>query len=272
MRIGQFVPSWTANLSFSRDEQIRQLFTKLCTESAPGSSRGFALFDLPPQLLRFALSSSFALWACLQAASIANAQTYSYSVRNWLFGDLGTYSNTIETKAGITEVHTLLHIEVPMIHHEDASRIERWIGGRLIYFDGVTTDPGGSLHIHGAAQGEKFVVVTPWGQIEAPSDLFPSNPWSQDLINARTMMAVKTGSVEPVSITGGPNERVTIDKREIEATCYKIASESNSGSICFDKGRVPVEFRVRVYGFSIVFTLKDYPPPRTTRSDAVPGK
>jgi hypothetical protein len=40
MHIGQFVLSWTANLSFSRDEQIQKNFASLVKEALPASATG----------------------------------------------------------------------------------------------------------------------------------------------------------------------------------------------------------------------------------------
>lgn len=40
MHIGQFVLSWTANLSFSRDEQIQKNFARLVKEALPASATG----------------------------------------------------------------------------------------------------------------------------------------------------------------------------------------------------------------------------------------
>ena len=65
---------------------------------------------------------------------------FIYHVNHSVFGDIGTYTNTVEpTRDGAT-VKTQAHFEVKMLgvrmHREDAERTERWQGNRLVAFRG----------------------------------------------------------------------------------------------------------------------------------------
>src|SRR5260370_10832 len=71
----------------------------------------------------------------------ASAQ-FTYRVTHSVFGDIGTYTNTVEpNRDGIT-VETRVHFEGKMLgvrmYREEAERIERWQGDRLGSFHCVT--------------------------------------------------------------------------------------------------------------------------------------
>jgi hypothetical protein len=63
-----------------------------------------------------------------QAASDTARQLH-YRVHHPVFGDIGTYNNTIETTGDITTVLTSVHLKVAalgvVLHREDAERTER---------------------------------------------------------------------------------------------------------------------------------------------------
>jgi len=77
--------------------------------------------------------------------SIAVAETpaqFIYQVSHSTFGDIGSYSNTVEPSQDGTTVQTRAHFEVNMLgvkmFREEATRTERWQGNRLVAFHGVT--------------------------------------------------------------------------------------------------------------------------------------
>src|ERR1700739_3512797 len=84
------------------------------------------------------------------ATSIAVAETpaeFIYKVSHSTFGDIGTYSNTVEPSRNGTTVETRAHFEVSMLgvrmYREDAARTERWQGNRLVAFHSVTDKGNG---------------------------------------------------------------------------------------------------------------------------------
>src|SRR5579871_6202940 len=92
-----------------------------------------------------------ALLAALPAAdgaAIPAAEVLSYRVKHAIYGDIGTYRNTIEQSGDTTTVLTEVHFKATLlgivVHREDAERQERWRGGRLVFFHGVTTKNGRS--------------------------------------------------------------------------------------------------------------------------------
>ena len=135
-----------------------------------------------------------ALAAGLRAGT-AVAETpaqFIYRVSHSTYGDIGTYTNTVEPNPDGTTVQTEAHFEVNMLgvrmYREDASRTERWQGNRLVSFQGVTDKGSGPVEVKGEARGSGFVITSPQGTISAPGSVHPANPWSNNFLTSNTMM------------------------------------------------------------------------------------
>ena len=118
----------------------------------------------------------------------------TYDVKHSVFGDIGTYVNTIETSGAMTTVKTAAHFLVKAmgvgLHREDAQRVEQFQGDRLVFFHGVTVKNGETLEVQGKAAGNNFVINSPAGTTTAPASVKPANPWSAQSIESTDMMRV----------------------------------------------------------------------------------
>jgi hypothetical protein len=87
------------------------------------------------------------------AAVSADSYALRYRVKHATYGDIGTYSNTVERTGDTTTVLTEAHFKVSLLgivlHREDARRTERWRGDRLVFFHGVTTKNGQPVELRG---------------------------------------------------------------------------------------------------------------------------
>ena len=148
------------------------------------------------------------------AAMAAGAEQLTYRVTHAVFGDIGTYSNTVEPRGEATTVKTQSHLNVTLlganVFHEEAQRVEQWQGDRLVSFRGVTSRKGGSTEVTGEARGNSFVITSPKGTVTAPASVRPANPWSDNFISANMMMRPDNGRVEPVSVSGGATSSVKL--------------------------------------------------------------
>jgi Family of unknown function (DUF6134) len=193
----------------------------------------------------------------LRAAEAAPLQL-TYRVTHSTFGEIGTYTNTIEPVAGGITVQTRAHFHVKMLgvnlYNEDAQRTERWQGNRLVSFDGVTSKGSESMTVRGAARGNSFVINTPHGTITAPGTVHPANPWSANFLDSNTMMRPDDGSLEAVRISAGQPTVIDLDGRPIRARKYEVVGTTRYDIWLDDQG-VPVKFAVDDNSGKVTFTL-----------------
>jgi hypothetical protein len=201
------------------------------------------------------------LWAAIQSAS-AGAQTQpsflSYRVTHSLYGEIGSYTNSIVRDGDMISVRNQVHLVVRVfgivVHREDGDRVEQWRGDRLVGFHGVTTANGETAEIAGEARGDDFVVTSPQGTIVAPGNIRPSNPWSARVLESRTMLRTDTGAVETVRVSGPTGVTLKIDKASVETEEYDIAANP-SYKIWLDDRQAPVKFTVADESGTVTFTL-----------------
>jgi len=197
------------------------------------------------------------------ATAARGAETYSYTVRHPSFGEIGTYTDRVDRSGDDLRIETTVHVAVRVLgivlHREDAERIEIWHDGRLAAFHGVTTTNGTRVEIQGAAQRDGFVVASPGGVAVGPLDIVPSDPWQASRGGSGAgcdgvMMSTRTGRLEPVQVTGGASERISVDGVEIPVRHFTIASDKRQ-DVWVDARGVPITFRSIENGTPIDFVL-----------------
>jgi uncharacterized protein DUF6134 len=192
-------------------------------------------------------------------AASAPTQVLRYHVRHAIYGDIGSYSNTVERTGDTISVESEAHFKVTLlgivVHREDAKRTERWRGGRLVYFHGVTTKNGDAMELQGEAQGDGFVIASPRGIITAPADVHPANIWSANFLDSRTLMRVDSGAIEPVRVGGGSPAEITIDGTKLRTRLYTVDGATHYKVWLSEGEQVPVMFNVDDDSGTVTFTL-----------------
>jgi hypothetical protein len=195
------------------------------------------------------------------SASVVSTPTQQlrYRVRHSVFGNVGTYTNIVQTVGDMTTVRTSAHFLVTMLgvglHREDAERTERWQGGRLMSFVGTTKKNDDTTEVKGTARGDNFVITSPLGTFTAPATVQPANPWSAKCLNSTTMMRVDNGKIERVRVDGGSETTVAINGATIPARQYQIDGATRY-KIWIDQHDIPVMFAVDDAGGEVTFTLE----------------
>jgi hypothetical protein len=217
---------------------------------------------LAAQWIRLLALASALLVGVLGGAARAKAESpreLIYDVKHSVFGDIGTYSNVIETSGAVITIKTAAHFLVKALgvglHREDAQRVEQWQGDRLIFFHGVTVKNGETTEVKGQASGNNFVISSPLGTVTAPASVKPANPWSTRSIDSNEMMRVDNGKVEKVTVSGGGETNVNVDGASTTAKEYDITGSSKY-KVWFDNHGVPVMFVVDDDSGQVTFTLK----------------
>jgi hypothetical protein len=210
-------------------------------------------------ILPIVASAGLAFLAVAGPAFAAGSPTQLiYRVTHSVFGNIGTYINTIEPVGAGTMVMTSAHFEVKMLgvtmHREDARRTERWEGNRLVSFDGVTDKGSGPKEVKGVARGNSFVITSPQGTFSAPGTVHPANPWSANFLSSSAMMRPDDGKVEPVHVTGGKPAAVTIDGSPVPTRKYEVDGQDRY-TVWIDSRGIPVKFEAPDNSGTVTFTL-----------------
>jgi hypothetical protein len=192
------------------------------------------------------------------SASAASPEQLQYRISHAMFGNIGTYSNTIVPNGQATTVQTRSHIDVKVLgvdmYREDSQRTEQWQGDRLVAFHSVTQKKDGATQVDGVARGNQFLISTPQGTETAPATVHPANPWSANFVATSLMMRPDTGKLEPVSVSGGSAAAVTLNSQTIPATRYDVNGKTRY-TVWLDQRGVPLKFVVDDDSGKVTFTL-----------------
>lgn len=206
-----------------------------------------------------AIAAIIAVFAAVGPAAAAGTPfQLTYRVTHSVFGNIGTYVNTVEPANGGTTVLTRAHFDVKMLgvhlYREDAQRTEHWQGNRLMSFHSVTSKGTQSTVVNGQARGNSFVINSPLGTITAPATVHPANPWSPNFLGSDEMMRPDTGKVEQVRVSAGEPAVVTIDGTAIRTEKYEVTGNTRY-TVWLDQQGVPVMFVVDDHSGTVTFTL-----------------
>jgi hypothetical protein len=202
---------------------------------------------------------SLAIGALVASAAPASAaQTYSYMVEHPTYGDIGTYSDTIQQSGDTLRIDTKLRVAVKVlgivVHREEADRTELWRANRLVSFHSITTTNGKPIEVQGEACDNGFVITSPSGTAVAPANVYTSSPWSTRLPDTGVMMSTKTGRVETVQNLGSEQALVPVLGSEVSVRHVQIYTDKHQ-DVWLDRSGVPVRFRTEVAGTPIDFVL-----------------
>jgi Family of unknown function (DUF6134) len=212
----------------------------------------------PLAWLAIAVAGALAGLVVAGPAAAETSAEFTYQVSHSKFGDIGSYTNTVEpTRDGIT-VQTRARFEVKMLgirmYREEADRTERWQGNRLVLFRSVTDKGNGPAEVKGEARGNNFVISSPQGTITAPSSVHPANPWSPNFLRSNTMMRPDSGKLEQVRIGTGQETTVKLDSGTVPAVKYEIDGATKY-TVWLDTHGVPVKFLVDDDTGKVTFTM-----------------
>jgi hypothetical protein len=192
---------------------------------------------------------------------LAATQVLAYNVEHPKYGNIGTYTNTVTQNGTNADVQTELHIAVKMIgiplFHQDATRAEQWQNQRLVGFRSQTDDNGTNIKVTGKADAKNFVINSSSnGNIIAPPQVHPSNPWAPFVLQTDIMMSTKTGKISPVVVKDTGEFMVTFDGRQMRVHQWFVDDDKHQ-VVWIDERGVVVAFQTEEQGAAINFVLKD---------------
>jgi hypothetical protein len=204
-----------------------------------------------------------AVVVCVMASAPASAalQKLVYGVHHSTYGRIGTYTNSVERTGDRTTVTTEGRIAVSILgivlYRQNFDRVERWVGERLMSFEGLTTTNGRSVEVKGEATGENFAVQSPNGSFMAPAMVRLANPWSADVLKGEMMLTPDRGQLEDVKINPGEMTELPIKGAKVRARRYEIARITGEKryEVWLDDEGTPVMFNVNTRRGLVTFTL-----------------
>ena len=202
--------------------------------------------------------------AAADAAVTTNApekQQLVYRVQHSTYGNLGTYTNTIERNGEETKVTTDGKFSFSVLgfslFSQNISRVETWRNGRIVAFQGVTTRNGESVELSGMAEGDSFVMMTPEGDTIAPANVRIANPWSLESIEGSAMLTPDRGRLETVTLSEKDPVTLTIRGRKVPSTHYEVQRGGpRRYDVWLDDSGTPVQFALVSPDNTITFTLE----------------
>lgn len=183
---------------------------------------------------------------------------YVYDIRHPVLGSLGRLTNRIDREGARTIVDTELRIVATMlsvvVHRTTADHRQVWDGQRLSLFHSITDDDGDIREVEGHAVGDKFVIHGPAGEVDAPADVMPGNPWSIQFIRATTLMGSDRGTIAPITVREVADETLEIRGAALTARHF-VVSGGGGVEVWYSPDDVPVQFSFESHGVPITFHL-----------------
>ena len=185
-------------------------------------------------------------------------KVYTYSVNHPTHGKIGTYRNRIVDDGAEISVRNEIRVEVKVLlvvaHQESSDTHEVWKQGRLVSFSGVTQENGKRTTVTGEADGSKFLVETPAGRKEAPADVYPNNPWSKKILNAKVLLGTKSGKLYHVHIGTGETRKIEVGGKTVQTEYFRVDGDAKY-ELWFDKRGIAVRFSETDHNGLITFDL-----------------
>ena len=204
-------------------------------------------------LTRHAIFGTMAMCsiAATESPAAAPQQRYAYHIRDSTYGDIGTYTNVVGKSGDTMSVTTEAHVRISLlgitIYNQDVFRTERWAGGRLASFHGVTTENGEPTEVDGRAEADHFIVVSPNGKITAPGTIRSANPWFAAAPGGDTMLMPDTGLVTKIHAGDGEETAITIGDASTRARMYHIDTLDGREQydVWIDDSGTPLKFDIK---------------------------
>lgn len=200
------------------------------------------------------------------APAFADAYQLDYQVHHSKYGNVGNYTNVVDSQGPNTTVTTKLNIKVSFLgisaYHQTAQRVERWQGDRLVYLHSLTNTNGKPVEVDGVARGDHFQVTSPSGSQEAPAMVRVANPWSPKLMNGEMIITADDGSVTNMQISPAQDTMVEVGGMQVPVKQYDIDlnGQNEKYQVWFDNTGTAVKFDKIDKDGTVTFTLNSKTP------------
>jgi len=194
------------------------------------------------------------------APAWAGQQIYTYSVVHPIYGEIGTFTDTIDRSAEATRIEAHLRVAVTLLgvvaYREESDTTEILRGDRLISLQSVTNKDGRHLEVHGEARGDQFQINCTIGSFSAPGSISPSDPWLVKRTGEEVVVATSTGRIVHVQVSGGDYDVISVNGGPVSARHFVVSGDKQQ-EVWLDSRDVPIKFRTVEDGTPIDFVLQN---------------
>jgi hypothetical protein len=202
---------------------------------------------------------------CIIAAitpALAGSQVYTYSVMHPIYGEIGTFTDTIDRGPEGTRIDSRLRIAVKflgiVVYRQEANTTEIILGNRLVSLQSATEKDGQHLEVHGEARGDRFVVTATAGSFIGPATIAPSDPWVLKHTGDATVVFTDTGRIVNLHVSGGDYDTVSLNGTQVSARHFVVTGDKRQ-EVWLDNREIPIMFRTVEDGTPIDFVLQNAP-------------
>ncbi|HLJ18893.1 MAG TPA: DUF6134 family protein [Stellaceae bacterium] len=192
--------------------------------------------------------------------AVAGQQVYTYTVVHPTYGEIGTFTDTIDRSAETTRIDSHLRVAVKLLgvtaYREESDASEIMNGNRLVSLESVTNKDGRHLEVHGSAQGDKFMVNCTLGSFAAPGTIAPSDPWVVKHTGDDMVVSTSTGKIVHVQVTGGDYDLISMNGASVSARHFVINGDKRQ-EVWLDNRDIPIMFRTFEDGTPIDFVMQN---------------
>lgn len=192
--------------------------------------------------------------------ALAGPQVYIYSVMHPIYGEIGTFTDTIDRSPDAMRVDSCLRIAVKflgiVVYRQEANTTEIILGNRLVSLQSATEKDGQHLEVHGEARGDRFVVTATAGSFIGPAAIAPSDPWVVKRTGDATVVFTDTGRIINLHVSGGDYDTVFLNGTQVSARHFVVTGDKRQ-EVWLDNREVPIMFRTVEDDTPIDFVLRN---------------
>lgn len=193
------------------------------------------------------------------APATAGQMVYTYTVRHPLYGEIGTFTDTIGRTPDAMHIDGRLRIAVKflgiVVYRQDSDITAVMRDDRLVSLQSITNKEGEFLEVRGEAQGDQFVVNATGGSFAGPATSLPSDPFVLKGTGEGSMIFTDTGQIIDVQVSGGDHSTVRVNGNPVSARRFVVEGVTRR-EVWLDSQGIPVKFRVVEGGTPIDFVLQ----------------
>lgn len=191
--------------------------------------------------------------------ALAGQLVYTYAVRHPFYGQIGTFTDTIDRTPETMRIDGRLRIAVKLLgivlYRQESDITALMRDDRLVSLQSATKKEGDYLEVRGEAQGDRFVVNATAGSFAGPATSLPSDPFVLKGTGEGTMVFTDTGEIIGVQVSGGDRGTVSVNGKPVSARHFVVEGYARREIWIDDRG-IPVKFRVVDNGTPIDFVLQ----------------